>query len=292
MRVLITGGTGFIGSALARNLAGMHEVAVLARQVPAVVPPGVRFLSGDLAAQEWPVLDAFAPEAVVHAAWIATPGVYLESPENARWVEWSLRFLGRLAERGTRHFTVLGTCIEYAMTGRPLVEDVTPLDPRFPYSRAKVALHRELEPLLRRHDARLAWARIFYPYGEGEHPARLCSSLLARLRAGQPVQLRTPESVKDYLHIDDVARALGLLVQQQFSGTVNVGSGEGVRVRTVAAKLADLVGRPELVEVVPGAAPDPLDHVVADVTRLRGLGWRPQVGLDAGLRRLVQAAST
>lgn len=292
MRLLITGGTGFIGSALARCLAGSDEVAVLARRPPAVVPPGIRFLAGDVANPDWAVLEAYAPEAVVHAAWIATPGVYLESPENEQWVDWSLRFLGRLAEGGTRHFTVLGTCIEYAMTGLPLVEEVTPLDPRFPYSRAKVALHRELAPRLARAGARLAWARIFYPYGEGEHPARLCSSLLARLRAGQPVQLRTPDSVKDYVHVEDVARALETIVRRQFTGAINVGTGEGVSVATVAGKIAALLGRPDLVQRAPEAVRDPLDHVVADATRLRGLGWRPQVGLDAGLRRLVQATST
>lgn len=291
MRLLVTGGSGFLGSAVARHaLAAGHDVAILSRQ-PAVAAgtKGSVPISGDLAAPPWQAIADFRPESVLHAAWIATPGVYLESPTNADWVRWSLAFATRLPDLGVRHLTVLGTCIEYAITGKPLREGETPLAPASPYARAKAELHSALVSAFAGTDTGLAWARIFYPYGPNEHPARLASSLLSRVLAGQPITLKTPNSTKDYIHEDDVARALLTVVGTGFQGSINIGTGEGVTVGLLARTLAEFAGRPDLV-VLPADAPrDPLDFVVADASRLHSLGWRPQVALVDGLRRLVEA---
>lgn len=290
MRLLVTGGSGFLGSSLVRTLlAGGHRVAVLSRTTPAHAEPQLTWLTGTLAGPPWDELARFAPEACIHAAWIATPGVYLESPENRDWVRWSVDFLNRLPALGVRQIVALGTCIEYRITGQPLREDRTPLAPVSTYARSKCELHEQLRASPALASTALAWARIFYPYGEGEHPARLASSLISRLSLGEPVMLKTPGSKKDYIHADDVATALLTLVEGNFNGPVNIGTGEGVAVETIARNLAGLLGRPELVEVPANPVADPLDFVVADASRLHSLGWRPQVTLAAGLRRLVEA---
>jgi nucleoside-diphosphate-sugar epimerase len=234
-------------------------------------------------------MEGFEPEAVLHAAWIATPGVYLDSNENLDWVRWSRAFAQRLPSIGVRHLAVLGTCIEYGMTGQPLHETETPLKPVSVYARSKVELHSALEADLAGAAMRLAWARIFYPYGPGEHPARLASTLIARALNGQTITLRTPGSVKDYIHEDDVARALLKVVETGCGGAINIGTGQGVTVERVARILAEVVGRPECVWVPECLATDPLDHVVADAGRLRSMGWNPQVELVEGLKQLVEA---
>jgi dTDP-6-deoxy-L-talose 4-dehydrogenase (NAD+) len=289
MRILVTGGTGFLGGAFLRQarLAG-HGLAMLSRTSGAGVE-GVRSLVGSLAEPPWAEIADFGPEAVVHAAWVATPGVYLDSLENAEWVKWSRAFARRLPGLGVRHLTVLGTCIEYAITGCPLKEEQTPLDPQSPYARAKVELNQALELDLAGTGMGLAWARIFYPYGPGEHPARLASTLLARLAAGQTITLRTPRSTKDYIHEDDVGRALLKVVESGWCGSINIGTGTGVTVEELARTLAGLAGHPDGVVTLEEVVADRLDHVVADGSRIRSLGWRPQVALVEGLRQLVEA---
>ncbi len=290
MRLLLTGGSGFLGSALARAAADRgHSVAVLSRDVTNRQNSRLTWLTGGLAEPPWAEITRFAPEACVHAAWITTPGVYLKAPENHHWVRWSLEFLNRLPALGVRQLVALGTCIEYQITGQPLREDVTPLGPTSTYARCKCDLHEWLRRSPDLAGTALAWARIFYPYGEGEHPARLASSLISRLSHGESVVLKTPGSVKDYIHADDVATALLALLERGFNGPINIGTGEGVAVETIARNLAGMLGHPELVEVPAHPVADPLDFVVADAGRLHSLGWRPQVTLAAGLRRLVQA---
>ena len=110
------------------------------------------------------------------------------------------------------------------------------------------------------------------------------------LALGEAVTLKTPGSIKDYIHADDVASALLAVSARGSDGTVNIGTGEGVAVGSVARQIAELVGRPDLLRMPERPVADPLDHVVADAGRLRSLGWRPQVTLVSGLRRLVDAA--
>jgi dTDP-6-deoxy-L-talose 4-dehydrogenase (NAD+) len=106
------------------------------------------------------------------------------------------------------------------------------------------------------------------------------------------VVLRTPLSVKDYIHIDDVASALALTLDRGVNGTVNVGSGEPVSVGAIARHVARRLGREDLLQLPAHPVADPLDHVVADTHSLRALGWRPQVTLECGLDRMIQAASS
>jgi len=291
MRILITGGSGFVGQAFRRAARESgHVLANLSRQAPDTSRDV--HLPGSLAAPPWPEIERFAPDACVHAAWITTPGIYLESPENADWERWSLDFLGRLPALGVRQVVALGTCVEYRMGEVCLGEARTPLDPRSAYARAKCRVHAALRPVLGSAAVPFAWARLFYPYGEGEHPERLIRSLVRRLRADTTVTLRTPHSVKDYIHVDDVATALLAMLETRFDGAINLGTGTGIAVEVLARRLAAMLGRPELIEIPANPPSDPLDRVVADSTRLRSLGWTPRVELEQGLWRMIPRAGT
>ena len=218
MRILVTGATGFIGSAFCRlALSHGHEIAGLMlptetppfpgapaslpasgekARTPAGMPalPGrMLWLKGTLADLPWRAIERFQPEVCVHFAWIATPGVYLESPENEDYLRWSLDLARRLRGLGTNHIVGVGTCIEYQITNAPLSETHTPVAPTTLYARCKNALREALEAEARRDGWHFCWGRVFYPYGVGEHPARLCSALIQKLRRGEKLVLKTPQ---------------------------------------------------------------------------------------------------
>lgn len=294
MKILLTGATGFIGRAiLAKALDRGHCVASLV--APGRTAPDAgdatgrhRVLRGTLADAPWREIEAFGAETCVHSAWITTPGVYLESPENLRLLDWSRAFLARFLQGGGGHVLGVGTCIEYELNGRVLSEATTPVLPTTRYAQCKDRLRLALEECVRETGGSVGWARVFYPYGPGEHADRLCSQLIGRMHRGEPTSLATPDSVKDYLYIDDVAEAFITLVERQATGTYNVGSGEPTTVRRIADLLADRLSAPRATSA-PVAARQPSDFVVADVSRLRALGWRPRVTLPDGLDRLIAA---
>ncbi|MBV9127003.1 MAG: NAD(P)-dependent oxidoreductase [Verrucomicrobia bacterium] len=300
MNILLTGGTGFIGAAFLKlALARGHRVAALARAARRAdhlfAHENLVWLHGSLADAPFAHIAAFAPQTCVHAAWIATPVVYLDSPENDNYLCWSLDFLDRAREAGARHLVVLGTCIEYEIppSRRELLSEITtPVAPASRYARAKNALRLALESRGERTgDFQLCWARVFYPYGPGEHPDRLCSTLLRRLQAGEKIVLKTPASTKDYIFIDDLAAALLRVVETEFAGDINLGTGVGTPVSGIAAQAAALCGRPELIAAAPAtpSVTDPLGYVVADASRLRALGWQPAWDFARGLERLHES---
>lgn len=289
MKILLTGATGFIGSQFARlAISRGHEVTALLRPGKALPPDlKAKVLVGELGSISTKELGSARPDVCVHSAWITTPGVYLGSPENFKFRDDSLLFLRRVAEAGAKHIVGLGTCIEYQITGQPLSEDRTPIAPATTYAKCKNELRVAMEVEARKSGFAFAWGRVFYPYGPGEHPSRLCSSIIAKLGRGEKMLLKTPQSTKDYIYIDDLAAALLAVVEEKFSGAINLGTGAGTTVREIARTIGKLMDREELVGETNPPEPDPLGDVVADATKLKNLGWQQKTNLAQGIQALL-----
>jgi nucleoside-diphosphate-sugar epimerase len=293
VRILVSGASGFIGSAFVRcALTAGHQVLALVRSperatmsLPA--HPAMTVVPGILAEPPWEAIARFAPETCVHAAWSTQAADYRTSPENAQMQAQSLALASGLFERGVRRLIALGTCAEYAPAAEPLEETCSALGPASPYARAKHELRLALEARARQAGARLTWPRIFQPYGVGEPATRLPSFVAHRLKAGEPVTLEAPRALRDWIHVDDVVSALFCLVHAGASGVVNVGSGTGRTVESVALAIAHRLGRADLINVNASADAE-TGGFVADPTRLRALGWAPRVDLDAGLSALIE----
>jgi nucleoside-diphosphate-sugar epimerase len=293
LKILLTGATGFIGSQFARlAISQGHEVTALVRPGKTFPPDSkVKPLAGELVNISVKEIAAAGPEVCVHTAWITTPGVYLESPENFKFRDDSLQFLRRVAEAGAKHIVGLGTCIEYQISGQPLSEDRTPIAPATTYAKCKNELRLALEAEAKRGGFNFAWGRVFYPYGPGEHPSRLFSSIITKLGRGEKMILKTPQSTKDYIFIDDLAAALLTVVEKKFSGAINLGTGSGTAVRDIAHTIGKLMSREELVSEANPPERDPLGDVIADATKLKSLGWQKKMSLEQGIQGLLAIKS-
>ena len=291
MNIFVTGATGFIGAAFCR-LAQQHGHRVAGLIRPGKPPPResgetMIWLEGRLDQIPQAALEQFQPEVCVHAAWISKPGEYLESPLNDQHLYWSEALVQRLFGLGLKHFVGVGTCLEYAPGQSALREDVSPTAATTAYARCKNAFRQSLFASATRAGVSACWGRVFYPYGPGEHPARLCTSLVHKFRLGEKLILKTPRSTKDYIYVADLAAAMVTTVACGVKGVINWGTGHGTSVRQIADTVAGMMDCPELVEEISPAPPDPLGYVVADAARLRSLGWQPQVDLPTGIKRLL-----
>ena len=252
-KILLTGASGFVGRQIARNLVSAGHRPVL------VLRPGGLARSGlDAAAAEiveTPDLFAESPDwwedalagvdTVIHAAWYVEPGKYLDSPENIRCVAGSLSLAEAAVRRGVRHIIGLGTCFEYRLPNDRITHDAA-LGPVTLYSASKLALYRMLERRLAGTATTLTWARLFYLYGEGEHPARLFPMLHRKLAGGEPVSLSSGDKVRDFLDVAEAGHQIAHLADTRQAGVVNVCSGHAVTIRAIAEEIADRYARRDL----------------------------------------------
>jgi len=234
MKIAVTGASGFIGRAVLAELSrrGIAAVASSRSGIDALPGAGHRAVALDV---HEAAADAFErlgrPETVIHLAWGGLPNYrslhHVETELPAQY-----RFLGSLVEGGTQSLVVAGTCFEYGMQSGPLHEDL-PTHPENPYGFAKDALRRELEFLKASRPFALAWARLFYLYGEGQAGTSLLPQLRqAVARGDKAFNMSGGEQLRDYLAVEEAARLLvSLALARCDAGAVNVCSGRPVSVR-------------------------------------------------------------
>ncbi len=235
------------------------------------------------------LIDLVRPLSLLHLGWYTTPPLYWSSPANISWLESSLRLFRAFAGAGGKRAVFAGTCAEYDWgTSGLCSEETTPLRPGTLYGVCKNALASIVLQPDSAPDVTVAWARIFFPYGPHDHPARVVPSVTAALLRREPARCSAGTQVRDFLHVADVASALCLLLEADFSGAVNIGSGEGTTVKRVLELIGEYTGRPDLLEL--GALPPRAEPpaLVADARKLREeLGWSPAIPLEAGLEQTV-----
>ena len=269
-RVLVTGGSGFVGRQVVPHLcaAGLDVIAPTRAEADLLVPGTPAWLAQTTGA-----------DVLVHLAWEAAPG-YATSPANPDWLRASLELATAFVAAGGRRIVAAGSCAELDLE-RPT-----------PYADCKRALHLGLRGLATIHGRELAWARLFFLYGPGEHPERLVASLAARLAAGEEAFATAGRQRRDYLDVRDAGAAIAALTLSAGTGLFDVATGDAPAVADIARAIATAADRPGLLRLGALPSPDEAALIVGDPGALRAsTGWYPQIPLADGLRDAVAAAS-
>ncbi len=239
MKVAVTGATGFIGAHVLADLVrrGVELVATSRGTAAAASdPPGVQWVALDLHA---PAADDFErlgrPDVLVHLAWSGLPN-YRSLHHFEHELPAQYAFLSGLVRQGLGAMVVAGTCFEYGFQSGPLAPS-SETRPANPYGFAKDCLRRQLQFLQQQDGFRLAWARLFYLYGEGQASGSLYPLLRqAVARGDRSFPMSGGEQLRDYLPVTEVARRLVDLAGATVGpgpvpGVVNVCSGSAISVR-------------------------------------------------------------
>lgn len=300
MKVLVTGGAGYIGSvAVERLLAAGYEVVVLdnlSQGHRAAVHPEATFVQGDL--RERLVIDRLFDDyeitAVMHFASHTLVGESMQKPflylgDN---VTCGTNLLQSMIEHDVRRFVLSSTANLFdAPENIPIAESET-IRPGSPYGESKYMLERMLCWLEKTSGLKYAALRYFNAAGataeRGEDHCPECHliPLILQVALGQQEKIMifgtdypTPDGtcVRDYIHIADLADAhiLALQALERGSCTYNLGNGRGFSVMQVIEKAREITGHPIACEVGPRRPGDPAKLIASSEAIIRELGWKP-----------------
>lgn len=260
-RLLITGASGFIG----RHTLGPLEklgYEVYSERLDLFDAQGVREF-----------MCRVRPTHLLHLAWLTTPGVFFESPENIRWVEATLGLARAFCEAGGQRFVGAGTCFE------TLLPEPSAAFYGFCKNETRVLLER----YFLKTDVGFSWGRVFFLYGPHERPRRLVPSIIRGILSNEPVPCSLGNQVRDYLYVQDCADAFAHLVDSSLQGIFNIASGKPIQLRELILAFAHALGRPDLIRF--GARPEMPGEpnlIVAD-----NILRPPSINLEQGIARTI-----
>jgi UDP-glucose 4-epimerase len=308
MRLLVTGGAGYIGSIVAQRLVARgDDVTVLDslyRGHRAAVPEGARFLEGDLLDPDAMSEAVAGMDGVVHFAALSLVEESVERPERY-WrgnVVGALNLLDAMRAAGVGRLVFSSTAATYGEPAVALITEQTPTAPVNAYGNSKLAIDRMLADEARAHGLAAVSLRYFNvagasgPLGEDHTPETHLIPLVLQAAAGKRESVAifgtdypTPDGtpVRDYVHVEDLAEAHVLALEKAVPGRhdiFNLGSETGNSVREVIEAARRVTGREIVAVEEPRRAGDPPRLVASNARARSGLGWAPSRSLDDMVR--------
>ena len=303
MRILVTGGAGYIGSVVGEELirAGHDVIAYdnLSKGHRAAVTEGVLLITGDLSdrATLSQALRKYEIEAVFHMAADSLVGESVTNPQRyyQNNIVSGLVLLESMLDAGIRRIVFSSTAAVYGEPQKQPIEETDPTNPTNPYGESKLAFERALHWYERAYRLRYAALRYFNAAGATEHcgeshnpethliPILLETALGRRQYVGiYGNDYPTPDGtcVRDYIHVTDIARAhvLALEILDERSGIFNLGSGgRGYSVREIIEAAREVTAMDIPTRTVSRRPGDPAILVASSEKAGRELNWTPSL---------------
>ncbi|HWI05775.1 MAG TPA: UDP-glucuronic acid decarboxylase family protein [Acidimicrobiales bacterium] len=294
-RVVVTGGAGFLGSHLCRELLDRGDTVVAVDNLSVLSGHhGFTFVHSDVS----DFLHVPGPvDAVLHFASPASPADFERIPIQILKVgsRATLNTLGLAKDKGARYF-LASTSEVY---GDPLVHpqpetywgNVNPIGPRGVYDESKRFAEALTMAYHRHHGVDVRIARIFNTYGPQMRPddGRVVSNFIVQALAGKPITVHGDgKQSRSFCYVDDEVRGLLALLDSEYVGPVNIGNPNEFTVLELAEKVLALTASSSELQFDPRPVDDPTQRR-PDLTLARSVvGWEPEVSLEEGLVRTTE----
>ena len=299
-RMLVTGAAGFIGSHLSRELVKKSaEVHLIDR--PGISTTRIRDILDKVSVHYVDVTDygslrnsirEIKPQKIFHLAACvdATRDWNIIDKMINVTIKGTLNLLRSLEGVSYDCFVNTGTSEEYGDNPAPFRESQVS-NPVSPYSASKVSTTMFCQMLHKTMNLPIVTVRPFLTYGPGQESQMLIPSLIKSLLKGKSFKMTRGEQTREFIYVDDIIEGFILAgtTPEAIGEVMNLGSGVEYRIKDVAKMIASLIGSPVKLEI--GALPyrpgETMHFYCSNEKAKKILGWRPNVPLEAGLKRTI-----
>ena len=294
--VLVTGATGFVGPYLVQALIEKGaRVKILSLSEGDVLSnlcaDDLEIVTGDITKPE--TIDGIMKgvDLVFHLAAISNVDYAIQNPVKTYDVNvrGTLNLLEEVRKNPVHKFIYVSSSHVYGVPQYIPMDEKHPIAPREPYSTSKAAAENFVNGYSGAYGIETAIVRPFNIYGPGQDESFLIPSIIQQASGSDLIEVGNVEPTRDFTYITDVVAGF-LKIAESGSGVYNIGSGVEVKVGDIVRKIVEIVNPDiEIRSVIDRQRSGGVEipRLCADVSRLKGIGWEPNVGFDEGLRKII-----
>ena len=297
MKILVTGGAGFIGSNVSRMLLdARHEVVVLDSLVHGykdAVDPRAKLIEGDISDPQKTKEALSGVDAVVHmAGLIVVPESVKEPAKYAKNnVLGTISLLNSMNDVGVKKIIFSSSACVYGTPDSLPIKEDAPIRPDNPYGATKAAVEDFLQSFHACFGFDVTILRYFNPYGPGKlYPpvTHAIPNFIMATLAKKPIPLYWQgEQTRDFIYIEDLAQAhIDVLALSGFN-VFNLGMEEGIKVKDVVAMVFEIVGYKVPINDLGERKGDVAANYASSHKLHEAVGWQAKVSLEDGLKRTI-----
>lgn len=254
-KVLVTGASGFIGSGLIESLVEKNKYSIygttthrrnLEQYSHVINIEEVNLLNNNDIKN---LIEKIKPDFIIHLAWkLEGNDSFQTSSENMEWLRASIFLIEQAVENNVKKFVFAGSSSEYNFSERPLIEsdDMKCINL---YGRCKKAVTDVCIDYCVNKNTDFVSARIFSVYGKYDNrTSRAIPEAIKKLCRNEKFYCNSPENKWDYIYISDAVNAIIKIMESDYKGIVNIGSGKVVTMREVFNIIGELMSKEDLIE--------------------------------------------
>jgi nucleoside-diphosphate-sugar epimerase len=297
MKVLITGGNGFLGSNIAKAcLQQGHEVTIISRNNTNIqdILKSVSYLQYSESmsyAEHLNKIVEISPNVIIHCAWDG--GNSYSSVNSLSQFNINIKDGIQLLEIANKltmkpHFIGFGSFTEYGIINKKASE-IDDLNPITMYGLSK-KIFKEISKLFcEQNDINWSWIRPCYIYGTNDVDTRLIPATIRKLVGNQVIELDSCDKKIDYLHIRDFCKAILCILNSHSTGIFNVCSGNEYNVKDIIDTIsANINHTSAIVYTNNNNRTYTSKYICGDNSKLKNLGWYPEIDIIDGLKLTIE----